>query len=317
MSLYIYALLLENDKYYIGITRKPNFNFNKDFNSKKSSWTRKYSPKKVIEIIPNCNYSDKDKYTLKYMEKYGIDNVRGGQFDSYHLRNKEKTIITDLMSKKLLDKCSKCDEIGHIATECNNRQNEINEMLEVDSSDSYLNNYYPPPIAVYNEIIIPNFFGCNYTKTFTIEICPVINQNLNEIKKSPFAKSIMIYFLKKIIGDFKIEENNSVLYNNFITEYNKFIKEYKIKKEEYNNKISDVMKLISIYLYGKTNFKSITSYFDLCENSDDKIEMVGLSSKYRDLRRVSVEKLDMEEYVTIKIKVADTNNAFISEIEFD
>jgi hypothetical protein len=78
--LYIYILELESNKYYIGKTTNPEFRLDKHFDGGASVWTNKYKPIKLIELISNCDNFDEDKYTLKYMEKYGIDNVRGGSF---------------------------------------------------------------------------------------------------------------------------------------------------------------------------------------------------------------------------------------------
>lgn len=58
------------------------------FISNGSSWTKKYIPIKVIELIPDCDDYDEDKYTLKYMQKYGINNVRGGSFVNYQKNDK-------------------------------------------------------------------------------------------------------------------------------------------------------------------------------------------------------------------------------------
>ena len=73
---YIYILLLESNKYYIGKTKKPKFRIDKHFKSNTTAWTNKYKPVKLIEIIPLEDSFDEDKYTLKYMKKYGIKNVR-------------------------------------------------------------------------------------------------------------------------------------------------------------------------------------------------------------------------------------------------
>ena len=40
---------------------------------------KKYKPIKVIELIEGDEL-DEEKYTLKYMEKYGINNVLGRSF---------------------------------------------------------------------------------------------------------------------------------------------------------------------------------------------------------------------------------------------
>lgn len=78
--VYIYVLELVDNKYYVGKTDNPQFRLESHFNSNGAAWTKKYKPINIIELIPNCDDYDEDKYTLKYMEKYGINNVRGGSF---------------------------------------------------------------------------------------------------------------------------------------------------------------------------------------------------------------------------------------------
>ena len=56
----IYVLKLEQDKYYIGKTKNPTFRLQTHFDLDGSSWTKKYKPLKVIEIIPNCDDYDKN-----------------------------------------------------------------------------------------------------------------------------------------------------------------------------------------------------------------------------------------------------------------
>jgi predicted GIY-YIG superfamily endonuclease len=105
--VFIYILQLENKKYYVGKTLNPGFRLEQHFNSSGSQWTKKYKPLKVLEIIPNCDNFDEDKYTLKFMEKYGINNVRGGTFCELKLNKDNKTIIKKML-KGAMDKCYIC-----------------------------------------------------------------------------------------------------------------------------------------------------------------------------------------------------------------
>ena len=83
--VYIYILQLEKGKFYVGKTINPSFRLDSHFNSNGSAWTKIYKPIKMIELIPNCDDYDEDKYTRMFMDKYGIDNVRGGSFVSVEL----------------------------------------------------------------------------------------------------------------------------------------------------------------------------------------------------------------------------------------
>ena len=115
--VFIYILKLEEGKYYVGKTNNPHFRLNNHFHYNGSAWTKKYKPIQIIEIIPDCNDYDEDKYTRMYMDKYGINNVRGGSFVSLILDESTINHLTR-MSNGTNNKCFKCGKKGHFVKNC-------------------------------------------------------------------------------------------------------------------------------------------------------------------------------------------------------
>ena len=137
--IYIYAIKLEKGKYYIGKTTNPQFRLQSHFDSNGSYWTKKYKPLKVIEIIPNSDNYDEDKITIQYMNKYGINNVRGGSFVSNKL-NKSTVETLKQMINGTNDKCFVCGKAGHFANDCQENEyydSDISEECYSDINEEY------------------------------------------------------------------------------------------------------------------------------------------------------------------------------------
>ena len=121
----IYILKCEENKYYIGKTHKNVlYRFKKHQNGYGAIWTKKYKPIKILEIYLNCDNFDEDKYTKIYMDKYGIDNVRGGSYTKINLSNSTiKFLQKELLS--IHDKCYGCGKKGHFYKSCKKYSNKI------------------------------------------------------------------------------------------------------------------------------------------------------------------------------------------------
>jgi len=127
---YIYILRLEEGKYYVGKTQRPKIRISDHFKCNGCAWTQEYKPVKIINIIPNCDNYDEDKYTLQYMQRYGIDNVRGGSFTKYILEYSQIKIINTML-KSNNDMCFKCGKKGHFADTC------LHSKVTVDTTYSH------------------------------------------------------------------------------------------------------------------------------------------------------------------------------------
>jgi predicted GIY-YIG superfamily endonuclease len=132
--VFIYILQLEEGKYYVGKTNNPSFRIEKHLNYNGSAWTKKYKPISVIDIIPKCDDYDEDKYTIKYMEKYGIKNVRGGSFCQINL-NDNNIITLNQMILGVTDKCYICGKCDHFANDCIKISIKKDKKLSIDLNE--------------------------------------------------------------------------------------------------------------------------------------------------------------------------------------
>jgi hypothetical protein len=113
----IYILKLEDGKFYVGKTNDPKSRIKAHMELYGSAWTSLYKPIRVIEVVPNCDNFDEDKYTLKYMKIHGTNNVRGGSFCEPELSD-ENLVTIDRMINGASDKCYRCGRKGHFVNNC-------------------------------------------------------------------------------------------------------------------------------------------------------------------------------------------------------
>ena len=82
-----------------------------------SEWTKLYKPIKILETYDSCSNYDEDKILFETMERFGIDNVRGGSFVQINLSKTEK----EFLEKRIIsatNKCFKCKSSDHFVKDC-------------------------------------------------------------------------------------------------------------------------------------------------------------------------------------------------------
>ena len=176
--IFIYILQLELNKYYIGKTNNPDIRLDSHFNSNGSEWTKIYKPIKVYELISDCDSYDEDKYTLKYMNKEGIDNVRGGSFCQVELSDEQIKLINQMI-KGASDKCFNCGESGHFMNKC--MESKIKEYLK-DINNENIQSETIRINSIYEEIIELNRL-INLTDFICIDDYFLIKKESQDMKK--------------------------------------------------------------------------------------------------------------------------------------
>lgn len=139
----IYVLKCDNNKYYVGKTNKSVEERFKEHIKNPCVWTRKYKPIQILESFELKSKFDEDTTTLEYMEKYGIENVRGGTYTQLFLpKHQYVTLKQQLIHVD--DKCFKCQKYGHFSKDCLTQDIEyietqdIQEIQETESENNVL-----------------------------------------------------------------------------------------------------------------------------------------------------------------------------------
>ena len=91
--LTVYVLELYGGKYYLDKTRNINTRLRQHFGYEDisgrtpygSSWLERWRPVRIHRLYRNSRDTDLDTYTLEYMHKFGIENVRGGSYSNNNL----------------------------------------------------------------------------------------------------------------------------------------------------------------------------------------------------------------------------------------
>lgn len=107
-NLLIYVIRLQDGKYYIGKTSKTiDDRFAEHCSGHGSEWTQLHRPIEVVESKVGDKWEE-DSTTLRWMEKYGVDNVRGGSY----VQIKLSTEVLQEINRKIssaTDKCFVCN----------------------------------------------------------------------------------------------------------------------------------------------------------------------------------------------------------------
>jgi hypothetical protein len=278
--LYIYILELESNKYYIGKTINPQFRLDKHFDGSASVWTNKYKPVKLIELISNCDNFDEDKYTLKYMEKYGIDNVRGGSFCQIVLNQENLNTINKMIKNSLNKNFSDSENIDYDEYLKNfNNIEEINSEIKILEKEfeyiknlnyilECINNNWKNILLNYRNLI--NEFNKNQINVSS-KNCKISNVNVYKQRKYDF--------LSQFRFNIKYNENDvDEIFDNFYFFVDNMV-DKKFSKDIFASIKSDDFILNIFNLFASSLITNCGHYVQITKSNFSEL----ISNKYIDL----------------------------------
>lgn len=114
---FIYTLELENGRYYVGKSSRPVDRVNFHFENRSTPFLKMYKPVKLVECFKSTSAFDEDNTVKKYMNRFGIDKVRGGSYTNRNFSlSQTECLVRELDSSR--NACFKCGKQGHFSKEC-------------------------------------------------------------------------------------------------------------------------------------------------------------------------------------------------------
>lgn len=200
---YIFILTLEKERYYIGLTHQHDLSINDLKHTNCNAWLRKYKPLSIhirkLEINEDIN-----TITLQYMEKYGINDVRGGYFSNLELDN--NTLL--YLKNKIIYNPQSTHSIHY------KYQSHLSRLPESSQTNSS-----PPPYSERNYYIASGITEKNASKAShsiinnTRYIQPDIPKNINKKPVRYHGPVINTSPTKSVVKIVKIHPNNSKTVN--------------------------------------------------------------------------------------------------------
>lgn len=318
--LYIYILELIDNKYYIGKTSNPDFRLETHFNIGESVWTIKYKPIKLIELITGCDNFDEDKYTLKYMEKYGIENVRGGSFCQINLSQENINTINKMLlnSTKSINNNTVKSKYDEYLDKFDNLQKTNNEIIKLENQYEYMIQLNSIFNNIYNE----------WVNTFK-----QLNESISCFNKNNISKQyIMREFGRMNLPSAKInllfaDKNENEMYDIYMNLCFFFANknhEQLLKNVCYYEKNNEVFNIIGLIFLSKissvkcwildlkTKFAELID--DSCINYDvfEKLENFNLNIR---MNKILLFKLQLEKELERIYKIHQVENFNLYELE--
>ena len=115
MTKYIYALNLEQNRYFVGLSADVLSSFYEHVNNRGPLWTQLYKPLGIIKVYESTRSTDLNEEVRNLMYKYSIAQVRGGAYTEVELRD-EMSLLREIWIAN--SHCANCGVKGHYGEDC-------------------------------------------------------------------------------------------------------------------------------------------------------------------------------------------------------
>jgi len=118
---FVYILQLEHHKWYVGKTKSLTKRYEEHKTGQGCEWTKIHRVIKLEKSMMTDDDFQEDLWTKKYMQLYGIDNVRGGSYCQV-LLHAEQIHFLEIELRSASNSCLNCGVLGHFASVCPQKQ---------------------------------------------------------------------------------------------------------------------------------------------------------------------------------------------------